>query len=619
MKKYFRQIPLSLVFTSTAAALITKDFLTPLILMGKEFGDRSPIVQILILMCFSFVYLLFFWKLFPKFVIQVATTRLNQRAFFLILFLVTVGIMSSKLFVPGMISGYDIDYHMLRIESLSESIRLGQIPARVNPLFLNGYGYASSLFYPDLFLYLPALLRVLGFNTILSAKIFFAIIFGLCFLSAYWAGREITKSHNAGILTAVVYCLSQYLLQNVYRRGAVGEMQAFIFLPLIIYGLYSLVFERFEKYWVMAIGLIGLLYSHLISTLIAAFLVAVVGLFHVRTIIFDKARIMRSLKMIAITLCSTISIWLPLIEQLNSGSFRFSESTYLARYSAVPISVVFAVTGKFSGNYVAFGLPTLLLCLTWFAARKVEKDERLKQISAWGLGIGAVLLLLVTNAFPWEWINGPVNIIQFPWRLYGPAGAFLAIAIGSMLKMAIPVERQRVGAIMLIAFLGIHATWVINVSGSQPRDLPTDFYRQAENTFLVNNAEWLPAQTDLEMLQNSKAKVVDEKGQNIAFTRRGQEMRIEPIPQCEYLDFPLIYYVGYEAHYRDSAGNRYDLPISPVLPNYTIRIHCPQAASTGSIQVAYNGTFLQKASLLGNLFFVCGLAALYQYKRDVYS
>jgi hypothetical protein len=79
MKKYFRQIPLSLVVTSTVAALITKDFLTPLVLMGKEFGDRSPIVQILILMCFSCVYLLLFWKLIPKFIIRL---RENACAFY---------------------------------------------------------------------------------------------------------------------------------------------------------------------------------------------------------------------------------------------------------------------------------------------------------------------------------------------------------------------------------------------------------------------------------------------------------------------------------------------------------------------------------------------------------
>jgi len=586
--------------------------------MGKKYNDRSLTVQVLILFCLTAGYLVFFWKLFPRIFAWVSSIKLNRQIFSVLLFLVTLGIMGFKIIKPGMISGYDIDYHMLRIESLRESIRLGQIPARVNPIFLNGYGYASSLFYPDIFLYIPAALSALGFSTILSAKIFFLLIFCFCFISAYWAGKQMMGSQDAGLMTAIIYCLSQYLLQNVYRRGALGEMQAFIFLPLIVYGLYSLIFERFEKYWVMAIGFIGLLYSHLISALIAAMLVTSVGLLHVRAIFFDKARVQRIVKFTILTLGSTIAFWLPLIEQLSSGSFRFSQSTYLARYSALPLKAIFAVTGYFSGNFVAFGLPTLLLCLSWFVARKRDDEDQMQRVSAWGLGTGAVLLLIVSNAFPWNWINGPLNIIQFPWRLYSFAGMFLAVAASAMLNVIIPHDLRRIGIVMLVAFLGIHAIWVINDSGSAPRDLPLDFYRQPANTFLINNAEWLPAQTDLEVLQTRSPVILDNKSQNIPFSRFGQKFLIEPVPECIYLDIPAIFYMGYSAIYSDNAGNQIDLPIYPVLPDYTVRVDCPQNAFNGSIRFTYSGTFLQQASLLANLLFVIALTILYRFKIHLF-
>ena len=60
------------------------------------------------------------------------------------------------------INGHDIEYHLLRIESLKECILIGRPFLKVNTLFYGGAGYASTLFYSDLFMHIPALLRVIG-------------------------------------------------------------------------------------------------------------------------------------------------------------------------------------------------------------------------------------------------------------------------------------------------------------------------------------------------------------------------------------------------------------------------------------------------------------------------
>lgn len=607
-------IPLALL--SAMCALLAKELLTPIVLLGRTYSGRSTLVQIGLTTVFAAVFFLINWTLLPWISPRLSMIKLNEKQFLLIILAATVAIMSKELFLPGMMSGYDIDYHMLRIESLSAGMRHGQIPVRVNPVFLNGYGYASSLFYPDLFLYFPALLRTFGLSTMLSAKIFFVCIFALSFLSSYWVVKEMSGSAYAGTQSAIVYCLSQYLLQNVYRRGAVGEVQATVFLPLIAYGLYSLVFRHFEKHWVIALGLIGLLYSHLISALIAVILSVAIGLLHARAILSDKTRVVRMVKFALITLGGTIAMWLPLVEQFSTGSFKFSQSTYLARYSAVPFSALLAVTGKFSGTYVAFGLPTLLLCLSWFIFQKGEDKTLQQHLVAWGLGSGLVLLLTATDVFPWDWVDGPLNIIQFPWRLYSFAALFLAIAIGVMLNSIIKPAWRRAGAIALIAFLGIHAMWVINVSGSQPRDLPDDFYLRAENTFLVNNGEWLPASTKLDALIEATTDVVNENGEKIDFTREGQEFVIALSDGCTYLDLPILYYKGYSATYKSVEGDISALDILPVLPDYTVRVTCPTASRGGEIEVKYRGTAVQHASLAANLVFTGLIVIMHRYKRD---
>ncbi len=72
------------------------------------------------------------------------------------------------LFTVNCINGHDIEYHLLRIESLKAGIEAGLPFLRVNLLFFGGEGYASSLFYPDFLLYFPAVLRAMGLSINLS-------------------------------------------------------------------------------------------------------------------------------------------------------------------------------------------------------------------------------------------------------------------------------------------------------------------------------------------------------------------------------------------------------------------------------------------------------------------
>ena len=47
---------------------------------------------------------------------------------------------------------WDLNYHLLRIASVKEALWNGVFPPRINPIYFDGYGYGSSLFYPDVFM-----------------------------------------------------------------------------------------------------------------------------------------------------------------------------------------------------------------------------------------------------------------------------------------------------------------------------------------------------------------------------------------------------------------------------------------------------------------------------------
>ena len=98
-----------------------------------------------------------------------------------LLVILTAMVFASSLPLFGMLLGFgdDLEYHLLRIDALANGIRNGQFPVRISTYWNNGYGYASSLFYNDLFLMFPALLRLLGISVQNAYKTQYAVKTGI--------------------------------------------------------------------------------------------------------------------------------------------------------------------------------------------------------------------------------------------------------------------------------------------------------------------------------------------------------------------------------------------------------------------------------------------------------
>ena len=68
------------------------------------------------------------------------------------------------LFLGYVIGENDIDFHLCRIDGIKNALLSGQFPVRMNPSFEMGYGYADTIFYGNIFLYIPALLGLLSIS-----------------------------------------------------------------------------------------------------------------------------------------------------------------------------------------------------------------------------------------------------------------------------------------------------------------------------------------------------------------------------------------------------------------------------------------------------------------------
>ncbi|EQC72055.1 hypothetical protein HSISS2_1798 [Streptococcus sp. HSISS2] len=88
-------------------------------------------------------------------------------------------------------------------------------------------------------------------------------------------------------------------------RFATGEFIAYAFIPLVFYGLYTILKGDYRKWYILSIGMSLVAYSHLISLLLTALLV---GLIFIITFLFVNSKKERLLSFIVATL-STISIF----------------------------------------------------------------------------------------------------------------------------------------------------------------------------------------------------------------------------------------------------------------------------------------------------------------------
>lgn len=128
---------------------------------------------------------------------------------------------------------HDGSLHILRVIGTEESLSKGQIPPIINESYCSGYGYAMNLFYPPIVTYVPLLIKMITPSYALALKIFGALCIILSGITMYQLVWQMTKKRGIAIFAAMIYLVAPYKIGDVYRRYAIGEFAAFIFMPLV--------------------------------------------------------------------------------------------------------------------------------------------------------------------------------------------------------------------------------------------------------------------------------------------------------------------------------------------------------------------------------------------------
>ncbi|MBR1407484.1 MAG: hypothetical protein IJ573_01125 [Clostridia bacterium] len=350
----------------------------------------------------------------------------RERIALLALLVVAVLLASAPSLQDDTNKGWDVQFHAARVANLADALRTGQFPARVGGFSYNGYGAATSVFYPDLFLYPWALMQLCGcsMSFVLNSLVvvFGMVTAGLC----YYAARKLALSKDGATASAVLYIFCTYRLSAAYGGYMMGELIAMTFVPPFIAALWDTLFGNERRWKELALWSTAVFYAHVLTTLLCAFLSVILLVFSLPSHARRKTGYFSTVFAIGLTLLLCLRQIIPLIQLYFSGvnsmnmQFGFDQST-------LSLNELMSPTGR-------LGITLILFSLVAFTAAVNEKESETSQCFRLFLGIAYALAFSTTQFFPWGYVvkltHEVVTVLQFPWRLLLLTAALLSLVGG---------------------------------------------------------------------------------------------------------------------------------------------------------------------------------------------
>ena len=227
----------------------------------------------------------------------------------------------------GVWHGSDLGYHLRRIENIAMGLADRQFPVRIQSDWLLGNGYAVGVFYGDLLLYAPALLRLAGVPVTVAYDLYLFAVTLLTAWGGYYAARRLALPRAAAFGAAALYTLAAYRLCDVTDRAALGEYTALAFLPLAAAGFWRTLHPdaaRLPGAALLVLGLSGVLQSHLLSFEMTVLCLCAAALVLARAT-FRRAALLRLTGAAGAFCLLNAGFLVPLLDYYLTGKFQINQ------------------------------------------------------------------------------------------------------------------------------------------------------------------------------------------------------------------------------------------------------------------------------------------------------
>lgn len=539
--------------------------------------------------------------------------RITCCVLFLILLISCIPLYSRFLIISS--DYHDLIFHVSRIEGLTEALRSGQFPVRMQTYQTNGYGYPVSIMYGDLFLYPFALLGLLGVPATFSYKLLVISVNALTVFSTYWICHRVFNSRSVAVMAVLLWALAPYRLEDVYLRAAVGEYISLTFLPLILYGFYSLFYhERTgasrHPWIVISASVSAVVLSHLLSIILFVIPLIIVYAIGVIKRRHEWKYILRQ-TVTAIIAIVGLTLWFlwPMLQTYASVPLNVKTRGNTSYPDAPQVFQLFELFAPMTGASTsqvnrysqfmptAIGWGVFLVALVFLFTRLLENTDTSNDemvISSIGVTLGLVSLgvvVLSSNVFPWagtpltlvQKIISVLRVIQFSWRFIGVATVLL-IATGCC-GLLLVRNKSRLNK-LLIPFCAIIGTIAL-LEGCFAMSSLTRHSMPAEQPYSqhyseIGTGEYLIAGTDLGMTRTSRPTTHKASATN--FVKNGTTMTFHlRAKKNAWIDLPAFNY----PNYRIITSAPTDDLLLDEGPNHVIRIRANNPF-IGDVRVYYH-------------------------------
>lgn len=548
--------------------------------------------------------------------------------------LITAAVFASYPIMSNYISyGQDLSFHLMRIEGIKDGLLSGQFPVRIDPTHNGGYGYITASVYPSLFLYLPALLRLIGVSNVVAYKIFLFAINLLTAFIMYISTEKITKSRFAGLFASVVYTLSTWRIINLIYRAAIGEALAMAFFPLVILGMYYILKGDKKKWWVFALGCTGVFNSHVISCIFVVMLTAALCIAFIRDLLRDR-RWLELIKSCGLTVLLNLWYLIPFmtyyfgtdlairhtktnVEYFSNAIFPAEMFNFLNDKFGYSQLLPLGIKGNMSLSLGAGVVFCFVIAALYFVFVK-DRDKRIKDngFHAVLFVFAAFILFMASTLFPNELLQKPkalnmlAGTIRMPWRFLSLASPIICIVAAAVVLSRVSGDKAKritMGVTCLVcafSFVFFGTAYTTSFGAVVAKGQAVDYNGASgwDNEYFIlgtNPNNLKPGKYTASA--GVSIESYDKNGTNI-------ELKLSGAQDGGYVEVPLLYYPGYSA--KTQSGDKLE-----IVPggNNVIRVNLKDGAD--SVKIKYSGLLSFKIGCIISLLTVIGCVVLRVLRR----
>lgn len=437
-----------------------------------------------------------------------------KNLFFIILIIILSFPAIKTLLIPGFFEAHDSKYHLVRLIHFSQSLKEGHFPVRWAERMNDRYGYPIFNFAYPLIYYLGSLIHFLGFSFGGSIKIIILLSFILSGIFTYlWIKNLFGKL--PAFLAAIFYIYAPYRFVSAYVSGRMGEVLAYITIPLCFYTLTK--FIKNLKFFNLALASLSyalLIVSYNISALIFSPLILTYTIF---LLYLEKKWSKKTLFKIILFFIFGLSLaaffWIPAffekkyVRLSHVNIYNYQQNfPRLRSYLYHPWGYGLETTGVTGGISHQIGLAQIMimilslisLVIAIYLDKKKKNKIKKENLLALFFLFWFVLVFCIMNKFSqplWE-IIPLIKTIQFPFRFLSIiifiasffAGYFLYFLKLHSLKT---VKRGKLFFLLIFCFLLFFALY------SNRNHLKPGFFDRYPDSFYFNDSYVLHHSTDV--------------------------------------------------------------------------------------------------------------------------